>query len=103
MTTSGDPALVDTNVLVYALLTDCPEHEASRALLDRAQNGEEALCVTPQVCESARRLGTHRRARLTPGVFTQPSAKPILPRIRQGSRLHAERGQTSAPIDSGDT
>jgi len=49
MATSDSPALVDTNVLVYALLPDVPEHAASRALLDRAQNGDAALCVTPQV------------------------------------------------------
>jgi len=49
MATSDSPALVDTNVLVYALLPDVPEHAASRALLDRAQNGDASLCVTPQV------------------------------------------------------
>jgi toxin-antitoxin system PIN domain toxin len=49
MATSDSPALVDTNVLVYALLPDVSEHTASRALLDRAQNGDAALCVTPQV------------------------------------------------------
>ena len=32
MTTTSDPALLDTNVLVYALFPAVPEHAASRAL-----------------------------------------------------------------------
>lgn len=49
MATSDSPALVDTNVLVYALLPEADEHAASRALFVRAQSGELALCLTPQV------------------------------------------------------
>jgi hypothetical protein len=41
MTTVPEPALVDTNVLVYALFPAMPEHVASRALL------EERLVVAP--------------------------------------------------------
>jgi len=39
MATSASPALVDTNVLVYALLPEAAEHAASRALFERAQSG----------------------------------------------------------------
>jgi toxin-antitoxin system PIN domain toxin len=48
MTTSADPALVDTNVLVYALFPAMPQHAASRALLDRAKAGGANLCIAPQ-------------------------------------------------------
>jgi predicted nucleic acid-binding protein len=34
---SAEEALIDTNVLVYALFAGCPEHAASLALLESAQ------------------------------------------------------------------
>lgn len=46
---SPDAALLDTNILVYALYEDAEHHKPCRHLLDRAQNAEAALCVTPQV------------------------------------------------------
>lgn len=48
MTTHVDPALVDTNVLVYAVFPAEPHHVASRALLDQAKNPGAGLCVAPQ-------------------------------------------------------
>jgi len=41
--------LVDTNVIVYALLPEADEHAAYRALFERAQSGVLALCLAPQV------------------------------------------------------
>jgi predicted nucleic acid-binding protein len=46
MPTSADLALVDTNVLVYALFPDAPQHVAARALLDRALEVGAGLCVS---------------------------------------------------------
>lgn len=46
---SDELALVDTNVLVYAFHREAEHHTASRALLDQAQNGQRALCITAQV------------------------------------------------------
>lgn len=48
MTTFPGQALVDTNVLVYAVLPAVPQHAASRALVDRAQAAGANLCVAPQ-------------------------------------------------------
>src|SRR5438552_8067592 len=48
MTTTSDPALLDTNVLVYALFPAVPEHAASRALVDTAKTAGVNLCVAPQ-------------------------------------------------------
>ena len=46
---SRDTAVLDTNILVYALYEDAEHHKACRQLLDRAQDVEAALGVTPQV------------------------------------------------------
>ncbi len=54
MTTSAvaDLALLDTNVLVYALDEQSAFHTAARKILLRAcgSASQERLCVTPQVC-----------------------------------------------------
>jgi predicted nucleic acid-binding protein len=47
-----EPGVVDTNVLVYALDADAPQHAVSRALLETGQAGHATLYVTSQiVCE----------------------------------------------------
>lgn len=48
-TSSSVLALVDTNVLVYALQQNAVHHAPSRALLTQAQGGQHDLCVTAQV------------------------------------------------------
>ena len=48
MTTSPDPGLLDTNVLVYAVFPAAPQHAASRALVDTAKSPGANLCVAPQ-------------------------------------------------------
>lgn len=44
----NEPALVDTNVLVYSLYTDAPQHAASRALVEQANDNDAAFLVTSQ-------------------------------------------------------
>jgi uncharacterized protein len=47
-----EPGVVDTNVLVYALDADAPQHAASRSLLETAQTERATLFVTSQIlCE----------------------------------------------------
>jgi len=47
-----EPGVVDTNVLVYALDVDAPQHALSRALLEASRRTSVTLYVTPQiVCE----------------------------------------------------
>ena len=50
---SVEPGIVDTNVLVYALDADAPQHAAARALLEAARADAPAmLFVTSQIlCE----------------------------------------------------
>jgi predicted nucleic acid-binding protein len=50
MTMPIDRGIVDTNVLVYALDADAPQHNAARALLDAARGDASAnLFVIPQI------------------------------------------------------
>jgi predicted nucleic acid-binding protein len=49
---SVEPGIADTNVLVYALDADAPQHAAARALLEAARDGATTLYVTSQIlCE----------------------------------------------------
>jgi predicted nucleic acid-binding protein len=49
---SVEPGIVDTNVLVYALDADAPQHAAARALLEAARDAGATLFVTSQIlCE----------------------------------------------------
>jgi len=41
--------LIDTNVIVYAINTDAPQHAASRALLEAAQVHKIKAALVPQV------------------------------------------------------
>ncbi len=45
---SAEPALLDTNVLVYALFAGRPEHAASLALLESTQDASANLVLAPQ-------------------------------------------------------
>jgi hypothetical protein len=50
--TSVEPGIADTNVLVYALDADAPQHATARALLELARSGSVILYVTSQIlCE----------------------------------------------------
>lgn len=53
--------LVDTNVLVYALNEDVPQHGASRALLEAALDRRVPLAVVPQVLLETYAVLTDRR------------------------------------------
>src|SRR3989442_15293153 len=48
MTSTSDPALLDTNVLVYAVFPAMPEHAASRALVDTAKTAGANVHIAPQ-------------------------------------------------------
>jgi predicted nucleic acid-binding protein len=41
--------MLDTNVLVYAYYQDVPQYSAAFPLLERAQEADALLCVSPQV------------------------------------------------------
>jgi toxin-antitoxin system PIN domain toxin len=45
---SPNVALLDTNILVYAVFPATPNHGASRALVDGAKHAGADLCIAPQ-------------------------------------------------------
>jgi predicted nucleic acid-binding protein len=59
---SPERALIDTNVLVYAIYEQAPQHGPSRRLLERCQRGEQPLAVSPQnLLEFYAIVTNHRR------------------------------------------
>jgi uncharacterized protein len=47
-----EPAVIDANILIYAVNTDAPQHAASRRLLETLLDPAATLYVTPQIlCE----------------------------------------------------
>lgn len=56
---SRDLALLDTNVLIYALYKDSVHHPAARALLEQAIQDDAGFCVTPQVLAEFYAVVTH--------------------------------------------
>lgn len=46
--TPVEPALLDTNILVYALYQSSPHYQGSRALLDQAKQPGAGFCLTLQ-------------------------------------------------------
>jgi predicted nucleic acid-binding protein len=82
---SVEPGIGDTNVLVYALDADAPQHAAARALLDAARDDASVtLFVTSQIlCEfysivtNPRRVPNPRTA--SEGVAAMSSLLAFLP------------------------
>jgi predicted nucleic acid-binding protein len=76
MPAPADVALVDTNVLVYALFPAAPQHAASRALIDSAQDAEAGLCVSPNVLTEFFSVVTDPR-RVSPARSPEDALKAI--------------------------
>jgi predicted nucleic acid-binding protein len=56
-----EPGLADTNVLIYALDADAPQHAAARTLLEAAREGSTTLYVTPQILSEFYAVVTNAR------------------------------------------
>jgi uncharacterized protein len=56
-----EPGIVDTNVLVYALDADAPQHVAARTLLEAAREASTTLYVTSQILCEFYSIVTNRR------------------------------------------
>lgn len=69
---SAERAFVDTNVLVDALFSDAPHHEAALHLLSCAQAGEVELYVIPQMIGEL--LATITNARRVTSPFSPHEA-----------------------------
>ena len=80
MTMSPALAMVDTNVLVYTLYEDAPQHPAASHLLERAQDADAALCVSPQVLAECYAVITNPRRVSAP--FTAEEALTEIEKFR---------------------
>ena len=76
-------AFVDTNVLVYSLYPESPHHSVSRKLLEQAQHGQMALCLSSQVLSEfyavvtdSRRVAVMRQPNEAINVIDQILAMP---------------------------
>jgi predicted nucleic acid-binding protein len=77
---SPELAMVDTNVLVYSLYEDAPQYRAASHLLERAQEADAALCVSPQVLAECYAVITNPRRVSAP--FTAEEALAEIEKFR---------------------
>ncbi len=63
---SDNLALVDTNIFVYAYYEESEHHIAALKLLDQAQIGQVALCISPQTIAEFYAVITDRRRVTSP-------------------------------------
>jgi toxin-antitoxin system PIN domain toxin len=107
--TPVEPALLDTNILVYALYQSSPHHQSSRALLDQAKQPGVGFCLAPQNLAEFYAIVTNPR-RVTqpksvdealaaiadilalPGISLLPNPADLVARWTQLVRLHAVTG-----------
>ena len=69
-----EPGMVDTNVLVYALDADAPQHAAARALLEAGRDPASTLYVTPQILGEFYAIVTNPRRVLKPRSSAEAGA-----------------------------
>jgi hypothetical protein len=62
--------VVDTNLLIYAVNPDSPEHDAARAALDQWRRGDRSFFLTWGIVYEFLRVTTH------PAVFATPLDLP---------------------------
>lgn len=77
--------LLDTNVLVYALNQDAPQHQDSRAVVDAALDGRVPAVMVPQVLVEAYAVLTDPRRVEKP--LGAPEAWAELDALRRGLRV----------------
>ena len=105
----AEPAVLDTNVLVYAHLNDSEHNAVSRQLIDQAQRGKLALAVTPQIFiefyavitdsrrvtmpyQSTEALAAIDRLLSIPGMTLLPTPPDVVSRWTALARQHSVRG-----------
>ncbi|HEX4053312.1 MAG TPA: TA system VapC family ribonuclease toxin [Tepidisphaeraceae bacterium] len=62
----NEPALLDTNVLVYSLYHDAPQHAACRVLVEKARSADAALFVAAQTMAEFYSVVTNPRRATNP-------------------------------------
>ena len=62
----NEPALLDTNVLVYSLYHDAPQHAACRVLVEKARSADAALFVAARTMAEFYSVVTNPRRATNP-------------------------------------
>jgi predicted nucleic acid-binding protein len=97
------PALLDTNVLVYAAYERGPLHEPAARLVDRGLRKRGQYCIAPQNLVEFAAVTTRRR----PGVAPLSAAKveqicDLLYRSRTLAKIYPRRGTVMRAIRQGE-
>jgi uncharacterized protein len=82
---TSSPAVIDTNVLIYAMDEDAPNHAGCRRLVDLGLTGEGDLCTTAQILFEYFAAVTNPRALPTP--LTKSEALVDIAILLAGLRL----------------
>jgi predicted nucleic acid-binding protein len=90
MTISPEMAMLNTNVLIYTYYEDTPQHPAAFPLLDRAQEADTSLCLSPQVLAEFYAAITNPRRVSAPFTFDEALAEI--------EKLRALPGLTLLPV-----
>jgi hypothetical protein len=76
--------VIDTNLLLYAVNPDAPDHERTRALLEAWRAGERAWFVTWSIIYEFLRVSTHPR--VFPAPLELPQARSWIAALLAGRR-----------------
>lgn len=74
--------VLDTNLLLYAVNRDAPDHERARALLEEYRQGERPWFLTWGIVYEFLRVGTHPR--IFPEPLTLPAARAWIASLLAG-------------------
>jgi toxin-antitoxin system PIN domain toxin len=76
--------VIDTNLLLYAVNRDAPDHERARGLLEGYRRGDRPWFVTWGIVYEFLRVGTHPR--IFPEPLTLPAARAWISGLLAGPR-----------------
>jgi predicted nucleic acid-binding protein len=98
------PALLDTNVLVYAAYRRSPLHEAAATLVDRGLRQRGLYCIAPQNLVEFAAVVTRRRRNEVPlPAETIVSISETLYRSRSLTKIYPRRGTILRAIRDGNS
>ena len=78
--------IIDTNILLYAVNLDCPEHSAAREFLAAPDLLHGPCYITEGICYEFLRVATHPRVFATP--ITAAQALDFLESLVGDGRIH---------------
>jgi predicted nucleic acid-binding protein len=96
------PALLDTNVLVYAAYRRSPFHDAAAVLVDRGLKQRGVFCIAPQNLVEFAAVVTRRRLQNPPLPFNDVfRIADLLYRSRTLAKIYPRRGTVARAMREG--